>query len=153
MSVSSKVFAAYRRTPLGDDNVPRRLERPSLEEIEALQLFETHRVNLMLMGTGEVAKRAMVSVGERLQPPVAQWSPGEQFQLPAPEEVATVVLNDVGALNIPEQIRLLEWLAGAQGRTQVVSTTPTPLLPRVRAGSFIDALYYRLNIVCLDGTA
>ena len=45
---------------------------------------------------------------------------------------------------------LLRWLERATGRTQVVSTTSTSLLPRVQDGTFVDTLYYRLNTVCLD---
>ncbi len=44
------------------------------------------------------------------------------------------------------------WLDRAPGRTQVVSTTPALLFPRVQAGAFIDRLYYRLNTVCMDVT-
>jgi transcriptional regulator of acetoin/glycerol metabolism len=56
-------------------------------------------------------------------------------------------------LRLQEQIRLLEWLALAAGRTQVISTSVAPLFPRVQAGSFIDTLYYRLNTVYVDVTA
>jgi transcriptional regulator of aromatic amino acid metabolism len=61
-----------------------------------------------------------------------------------------VILQDVGALTRADQHRLLDWLDDAAGRTQVVSTTPAPLWPRVQAGAFIDRLYYRLNTVCMD---
>ena len=64
-----------------------------------------------------------------------------------------MVLNDVGALGLQDQIQLLEWLGSASGRTQVVSTTPAPLLPRVESGKFIDTLYYRLNTVLVDATS
>ena len=62
------------------------------------------------------------------------------------------MLHDVGALTTDDQLRLLDWLERAEGRTQVVSTSSAPLLPRVHAGSFIDTLYYRLNTVCVDVT-
>ena len=69
--------------------------------------------------------------------------------LPAVDQVGAIVLNDVGALAIQEQIQLLEWLNTAQGRTQVVSTAPTLLLPRVKAGAFIDTLSLPAQHVCL----
>jgi len=40
--------------------------------------------------------------------------------------------------------------ARAAGQTQVVSTTPQPLLPLVQSGTFLARLYYRLNTVCVD---
>lgn len=154
MSTLSKVYATARRTPPVVDNPPGGSERNSPDQaLEVVQLAEKHRVNVLLLGTNDVVNRVMAALYERLPEPVAQWSPGEQFTLPAAEQVGTIVLNDVGALAIQDQIQLLEWLNTAHGRTQVVSTAPTLLLPRVKAGAFIDTLYYRLNTVCLDGTA
>ena len=154
MSTPSKVFAAGGRTRrIHDGDAAGGSERNTAEQaLEVLQLVERHRVNLLLMGTNEVVQRLMADLDERMHQPVAKWSPGEQFVLPSAEETGTMVLNDVGSLQIQEQIQLLEWLTSANGRTQVVSTAPTLLLPRVKSGAFIDTLYYRLNMVCLDAT-
>jgi DNA-binding NtrC family response regulator len=38
------------------------------------------------------------------------------------------------------------------GRTQVISTTNSRLLTLVDCGTFLDTLYYRLNVVCVDVT-
>jgi len=51
-----------------------------------------------------------------------------------------------------EQRRLLDWLERCAGRYQVVSTTTSPLLALVEARVFHDALFYRLNVVCVDVT-
>jgi hypothetical protein len=120
---------------------------------EALQLVEMHRVNLLLMGGDDVVQPLVESLAARFHQPVGTWSPGERLVLPPAERTGTMVLNDVGALAVQDQIQLLEWLGTAIGRTQVVSTTPAPLLPRVESGKFIDTLYYRLNTVCVDATA
>ena len=64
-----------------------------------------------------------------------------------------MILREVGALSVDDQHRLLEWMDLTGGRTQIVSTTSTPLLSRVRAGGFLEALYYRLNTVCVDVSA
>jgi transcriptional regulator of acetoin/glycerol metabolism len=32
----------------------------------------------------------------------------------------------------------------------VISTSTTPVMPRVQSGAFLDMLYYRLNTVCVD---
>ena len=154
MSTPAKVYAASRRTPPVTDDEPGGSDRDSIEQaLEVVQLAEKHRVNVLLMGKNDVVNRAMEALAERLPEPVARWSPGQQFMLPAAESAGSVVLNDVGKLAIQEQIQLLEWLNKAHGRTQVVSTAPTLLLPRVKAGAFIDTLYYRLNTVCLDATS
>jgi hypothetical protein len=153
MSTPSNVYAAPRRPPAADTARSGSECGSADQALEVVQLAEKHRVNVLLLGTNDVVNRVMAALHERLPEPVARWSPGEQFMLPAAEQVGTIVLNDVGALAIQEQIQLLEWLNTAQGRTQVVSTAPTLLLPRVKAGAFIDTLYYRLNTLCLDGTA
>jgi Sigma-54 interaction domain len=153
MSTLSKVYTAARRTAPVADHGPGGSERGSTDQaLELVQLAEQHRVNVLLLGTNDVVNRVMAALHERLPEPVARWSPGDEFMLPAVGKVGAIVLNDVGALAIQEQIQLLEWLNAAQGRTQVVSTAPTLLLPRVKAGAFIDTLYYRLNTLCLDGT-
>jgi DNA-binding NtrC family response regulator len=85
--------------------------------------------------------------------PVASWCPGERLVLPPAARAGTMILKDVGALAPEDQHRLLDWLEAAAGRTQVVSTTPATLLPRVEAGTFIEQLYYRLNTVCVDMSA
>ena len=64
-----------------------------------------------------------------------------------------MILHDVGAMNHEDQLRLLAWSEHAAGKTQIVSTAPTPLMPLVQAGLFNDTLYYRLNTVFVDATA
>jgi hypothetical protein len=154
MEPSSKVsFAARRSATAHDDHHPRGSETFRVESTqETLQLVEMHRVNLMLMGGDEVVQPMVESLAARFHQPVGTWSPGERLVLPPAERTGTMVLNDVGAMALQEQILLLEWLGTATGRTQVVSTTPAPLLPRVESGKFIDTLYYRLNTVCVDAT-
>ena len=120
---------------------------------EELRLVEQHRVNLLLMGQHDIVQPMVDALSARFHQPVGTWSPGERFVLPPAERTGTMVLNDVGALGLQDQIQLLEWLSTASGRTQVVSTTPAPLLPRVQSGKFIDTLYYRLNTVCVDTTS
>jgi len=120
---------------------------------EELRLVEQHRVNLLLMGQHDIVQPMVDALAARFHQPVGTWSPGERLVLPPAERTGTMVLNDVGALGLQDQIQLLEWLSTASGRTQVVSTTPAPLLPRVQSGKFIDTLYYRLNTVCVDTTS
>jgi hypothetical protein len=85
-----------------------------------------------------------------LATPVVAWRPGERLMLPQAAQTGTLLLHNVGALSLHDQRYLIEWLERAAGRTQVVSTTPVPLLPLVQAGTFLARLYYRLNTVCVD---
>jgi hypothetical protein len=111
------------------------------------------RVNLLVAGADGAIAPLLEALRTHFEKPVATWSPGQPLVLPPVDQTGTLLIRDVGALTIDDQIQLLEWLATATGRTQVVSTTAAPLLPRVRAGAFIDTLYYRLNTVYVDATA
>ena len=155
MITPSSLFAIPRRTPPAHDNsAPSGSESgPVKHALEVLHIAESFRVNVLLMGTSDALGRVMTAIAGNLRQPIVEWSPGEPFALPAADGVATLVLNEVGLLSIQDQITLLEWLSAAHGSTQVISTTQTPLLPRVRAGAFIDTLYYRLNTVCIDATS
>jgi len=155
MEPSPKVSGVSRRTTIANDD--RRQGQSETGRVEStqetLRLVEMHRVNLLLMGGDDVVQPLVESLAARFHQPVGTWSPGERLVLPPADRTGTMVLNDVGALALQDQIQLLEWLGTAIGRTQVVSTTPAPLLPRVESGKFIDTLYYRLNTVCVDTTA
>jgi transcriptional regulator of acetoin/glycerol metabolism len=111
------------------------------------------RVNMLVAGEDGTVGRLLETLRGHFEQPVASWSPGQSLVLPPVERTGTMLIRQVGALALQDQITLLEWLAAAAGRTQVVSTTSTPLLPQVRAGAFIDTLYYRLNTVYVDVTA
>lgn len=84
-------------------------------------------------------------------------TPAVWTRAPAPLDIRTqicgsLVLQNVGALDQPEQSALLRWLDGE--RRQVVSTTVHPLFPLVARGLFDEGLYYRLNttLIRLDST-
>ena len=117
-----------------------------------LLLMGMPRVNLLLIAPEGVIRYVIESLLLDLQEPIARRRPGEHLTLSSPSDGGTLVIHDVGSLGADDQLRLLDWLERAEGRTQVVSTSATPLLPRVTSGTFIDTLYYRLNTVCVDVT-
>jgi sigma-54-interacting transcriptional regulator len=111
------------------------------------------RVNLLLIGLDDTAWSVFEMLLVYLHGPVTTWSPPQHLALPPAERTGTMILNHVDALTPQEQLDLLDWLDHAAGRVQVVSTTSAALLPRVQAGAFLEALYYRLNVFCVDATA
>ena len=116
---------------------------------EDCRLARAAGVNLLIVvpeGTNGFAELLMAD----LATPVVAWRPGERLMLPQAAQTGTLLLHNVGALSLHDQRYLVEWLERAAGRTQVVSTTPVPLLPLVQAGTFLARLYYRLNTVCVD---
>ncbi len=118
-----------------------------------LLLMGMPRVNLLLIAPDGVVRFVLESLLLDLHEPIVRWRPGDRLALPSPDESGTLVLHETSALPADDQLRLLDWLERAEGRTQVVSTSSTALLPHVHAGRFIDTLYYRLNTVCVDVTS
>jgi hypothetical protein len=118
-----------------------------------LDFVRMQRVNVLLMGTDGIIRDVLDRLMPNLREPIQIWRPPERLELPAPSQLGTLILRDVGALSPIDQQGLLEWLALSAGQTQIVSTTASPLLTRVETNGFLDTLYYRLNTVCVDVTA
>ena len=111
------------------------------------------RSNVLVTGSEEVVENLLDMLLPDLREPIGRWRPGEQLLLPPPALIGTMIFQDVGEMPYADQCELLSWLTGAARRTQVLSTTEEPLLPAVERGDFIEALYYRLNVITLDATA
>jgi sigma54-dependent transcription regulator len=106
------------------------------------------RVNLFLVGPRSVTQNLLERLLPDLHGPIATWFPGEPLALRA--QTGTMIFYDVGALSCDDQRRLLVHLGSGAVQSQIISTSSTPLLPRVHAGSFDDTLYYRLNHIYMD---
>ncbi len=124
--------------------------RVALAVHEDLRQMGMPRANLMLVGIDDRLQRLLELLSRDYREPVEVWTPGEPFVLPPVDRVKTLILRNVGDLSLVDQGRLYDWLDKAAGRTQVVSTSPEPLLPLVYAGAFLSSLYYRLNILYVE---
>jgi len=114
-------------------------------------LARVTRVNLFVVGGGEDIARLVTSLWPCFESPVHMRRAGEPLRLPRAEApVGTMVIYDVDTLTHREQHELNEWLVAASGRVRILSSASSPLLPMVEAGTFNDALYYRLNVVTID---
>ena len=127
-----------------------RLARAAAEELFVMGIPQ---LNLLLTGRNDAVQLLLRTLLGHVRKPVTTWSPREPFVLPAIEHPGTLVLREVSALSIQQQRRLLEWSDEGRRNPQVISTTSAPLLPLVRAGTFNETLYYRLNTVFIDLTA
>ena len=109
-----------------------------------------HRHNVLLEGpvasTSAVLRRLLPHIAR----PLRSRGPHTPLTLPS-AAIGALILEEVGTLGADDQTQLLEWLAGGESPTQIVSTTEQPLFPLVMQGLFCAALYYRLNVLLLDG--
>jgi transcriptional regulator of acetoin/glycerol metabolism len=93
----------------------------------------------------------LVAMTPHLREPLQQYSPEAGVPVPKPVD-GTLVLLEVARLDRKQQKQLLGWLDQFDQRShvQVVSTTAKALFSLVKAGKFLENLYYKLNIVRID---
>lgn len=114
---------------------------------DSWQVLQVVRPNVLVIQPDPQQRSLTVNaVLERTREPVwrCQNSP---LCLP-PEAVGTLVVSDASVLTLAEQRELLAWAEGHRD-TQIVTSSAIPLFPAVAAGTFLDGLYYRLNVVLL----
>ena len=104
------------------------------------------RPNMLILGPGASADAFIDAVTPYLRAPVRSFvCPALPSHLPGD---GTLILRSVDALDPNQQQRLARLLDESQGiHTQVISIAATPLYLMVQAGTFLDRLYYRLNVV------
>jgi hypothetical protein len=154
MENTSNVFAAAERSFRAMDGVPQSRAYWPMARAAHMDLYLTNmrRVNLLVTGPDADVEDALARLMPTLRRPIQTWTPADPLELPSPTESGTLIVRNVAGLPPADQYRMLVWLEMSGGRTQVVSTTASPLLPLVEAGVFHDTLYYRLNVVCVDLT-
>jgi DNA-binding NtrC family response regulator len=92
------------------------------------------------------------AIRQHLADPLVTVDCRDGLDLSSVPSQGTVVLSDVEELPLEDQQRLNAWLAAADHRPRVISTSRASLFPMIEAGMFVDSLYYRLNVVCVDAT-
>lgn len=120
----------------------------SFSDMDLLRALTTsdRRPNLMVDCTGGSADDVLVQLRSICAAPFhSSRLPGV---LDLPEEgTGTLLLHDVAALTIAQQVMLFDWLQHRRGRMQVVSVTQKRLMGMVCDGRFLEGLFYRLNTI------
>lgn len=114
---------------------------------DSWQVLQALHPNVLVVDPDPDARtRTVEAILEHSLPPVWRC---ERASLCLPSEaVGTLVVPDANRLTADEQRELLVWAESHRG-TQIVSVSPAPLYPAVEEGTFLDRLYYRLNVVLL----
>ncbi len=97
---------------------------------------------------GEMRAVANVVAGLGLPPLTECILPGRLVLPQRPE--GTLLLADIAALRIDQQIALFDWLSHVGRRVQVMAVSSVRLDSMVTDGRFLEGLYYRLNVVRVD---
>ena len=109
------------------------------------RLLCSARPNLLIEGPESTTDAVLVALTPHLRQPLWTWCAGVQN--------GTLIVRRVNQLDGGQQKELLEWLEVATGRVQVIATSSEPLFPLVKRGTFLDVLYYQLNVVRVEVTA
>jgi hypothetical protein len=115
-------------------------------------LFRLSRPSVLLIGAARDTDRAIQSIMAHGADAIAAWPEGATTTRPAGEAL-TLLVRNVASFDAQEQQRLHHWLGERSGAVRVIATSPRPLYELVERGQFLEPLYYRLNVVCLDAAA
>jgi hypothetical protein len=123
--------------------VPARLGIPHSD----WETFLTTRANTVVVGNEDAALGLWTAVWPTLQKPI-YWVDADRLSLPR-QSTGTLMLQGAHTLSESAQQQLFEWLEHDAQATRVLTTAAQPLFPLVESGRFLDALYYRLNMLLL----
>ncbi len=116
------------------------------------RLFRLSRPNVLLIGPELDMDDAIASITGCPADSVACWT-NRTAREPQDSSPDTIVVRNVMALDTAEQHRLNQFLEERLGGVRVIATTPEPMYSLVAQRRFLESLYYRLNIVCVESTA
>lgn len=119
----------------------------TIADATLMRSVTAQRSNLLVQCATGRAARAFV---DRLAPwcagPLHTCTLPGTLSLPA-ERTGTLLFKDVAALSLAQQFDVYDWITECKGAVQVLSVTTAPLARLVEAGLFLEALFYRLNII------
>jgi hypothetical protein len=107
----------------------------------------TRRPNVLIIGSGPGVGRVLLRLERSCSRPLVAAA-ASPLRLPT-DGVGTLFVLNAEHLTPIDQQHLYAWLTCAKPKPQVFTTTTVPLFASVVRGTFIDALFYRLNEVCV----
>jgi hypothetical protein len=119
----------------------------SLSPVEELLRLSSAQTNLLLEGGESQVETVLSAVVPSLPRPVTTWA--GTASLPTVRD-GTLIVPLVNRFDDDQQRQLLRWLDETAGTVRVIATTPGSLFRLVQRGTFLDALYYRLNTIRVE---
>lgn len=112
-------------------------------------LTKEHRPNLLVECQDADARAVVWRLTQTGVSPICHCVLPGALALPDARQ-GTLLLENITALTAEQQQDLHAWLAEGPVQMQVVSVSIESLPAAVQDGRFLEALYYRLNIVRMD---
>jgi len=123
---------------------------PQVSEFRLLQTVSARgcHPNVLIVCEDRVVD-AVIARATRWSPrPLHRCAPDE-WQLPE-QAGGTLLLKDPSGLTGAQQAALFDWMSAGGRGTQVVSISRACLQARVRDGAFLEALFFRLNVLQIE---
>ena len=120
-----------------------------LPSLELALLGRAPYPNAILVGATEIAGGILSLALRGLRRPIVQWDPTTLRDVPLPPH-GTLVIWNLETLTAQQQRQLLDATTEERRATQIISVAPPAFFALVARGDFCEALYYRLNTVCVD---
>lgn len=106
------------------------------------------RPNMLVVCSETDVRAAFEQVRDLLGLPFSVCLLPGPLELPASGR-GTLLLHDIAALTLSQQVTLYDWLGRTGREVQVVSMTGLRMLPLVETGQFHEGLFYRLNTISI----
>jgi Sigma-54 interaction domain len=106
--------------------------------------------NVLICGESMFIDSFLTVLSSHCAPPLRRIADSAALAALSHIDEGTVVLENADRYIVPDQKRVLDWIAHTGGGIQVITTTGNPLFDLVEQGQFLDALFYCINTVYLD---
>ena len=128
-----------------------RCDHPGVPADELRALLRDGHPNVLIVGHDAAVETVLAELHSLVRPPITSIRADHRFGLPSWLASGTLILRNLTALTWEDQRRLHDWMTRTGGVIQVIATSAVPLLPFLERGTFLDTLYYRLNVLYIEG--
>jgi hypothetical protein len=112
-------------------------------EPSAWSTLATTQIDALIIAEHVAVSRVLTVMWPTLQKPVF-WCESRRLSLPASCE-GTLILEDIHALDLVDQQRLLDWLSSGAPSPRLIATASRQLVALLDKGLFLRSLYNRLK--------
>jgi hypothetical protein len=118
-----------------------------MKAMDEWSVFNTKHPHTLIIGAEADVRARIADCLPRLRPPIVQCR--SRAALKQQVATGTLMIWDIAGLDRMEQEQLVGWM-DSHPEVQVISIAEHSLFPLVIDGTFLDRLYYRLNVLCLS---
>ena len=115
----------------------------AVDSVQDARALLATRAHLLLTGPERFTSEIVQCLRSSLRQPVWETN-ATSLSLPTASP-GTLIVRHAMCLAADDQVRLLQWIRDHRS-TQLITITEEPLFPLVRGGTFLERLFYTLNM-------